>query len=104
MLRMAEWHAVALAGAEYDTWYDGRFFEKWADQRVVEDMPNTFALYSEDDIWRALEATMSLFHWVAMQTAEKLGFTYPVEIEKQATNWIRNCFVERDSAIGDHDG
>jgi hypothetical protein len=34
LLRMLEWHARATHGWDYETWYTGRFVDRWADRRL----------------------------------------------------------------------
>ena len=36
-----------------------------------------FAHYTQDDVWRALLATMDLFRWLSEESAELLGYGYP---------------------------
>jgi aminoglycoside 6-adenylyltransferase len=93
LLRMAEWHAWAAHGLEYDTWSDGRFLEEWADPRVVEGLRPTFARYDAGDARRALLATMDLFRWLATETAERLGYPYPAEADAHVTGWVSRCFA-----------
>ncbi|NCC49193.1 MAG: hypothetical protein EOM13_09090, partial [Clostridia bacterium] len=61
LLRMAEHHAHIKNGWDYDTWFDGRFFDSWADPTVLKGIRYAYAHYDEDDIIRALRATMELF-------------------------------------------
>jgi aminoglycoside 6-adenylyltransferase len=91
LLRMMEWHALAAHGRNYDTWFRGRFLEEWANPRALKELCGAFAHYDEDDTKDALLATMNLFHWIAMETAEKLGYAYPTEADQHVTKWIRNC-------------
>jgi len=88
ILRMMEWHAHATNGWNYDTWHGGRFLEQWADPRAVEGLQDAFAHYDEDDIRRALLATMDLFRWLAVETAEKLSYPYPTLADEQATELV----------------
>ena len=64
---MIEWHARA---GGHDTWFHGRFLEKWADPRAVKEMRDAFAHYDEADIWRALLASMDLFRWLDADQSE----------------------------------
>ncbi len=91
--QMLEWHAHASQGAEVDTWMRGRFLEAWADARAVEALPTVFAHYDEEDIWRALLATMKLFHWLAVETADLLGYAYPTIGEARATELVQELFA-----------
>jgi aminoglycoside 6-adenylyltransferase len=93
LLQMIEWHAGAMNGWSYDTWHRGRFLERWADPRAVEGLRAAFAHYDADDVRRALLATMDLFGWLAMETAEQLGYPYPSPAEEHATEFVKDLFA-----------
>jgi aminoglycoside 6-adenylyltransferase len=89
--QMIEWHARAMHGWDYDVWHDGRFLDQWADPRAVAGLREAYARYDENDVRRALFATMDLFRWLAMETAGRLGFCYPADGDRYATEWVRGC-------------
>jgi len=91
LLRMTEWHARATHGWNYDTWFRGRFLEEWAHPQALKELRNAFAHYNEEDVKRALLAAMDLFRWMAIETAEKLGYQYPTKADEQVTRWIKTC-------------
>lgn len=88
LLKAVECHARALNGQNYDTWYNGRFLEHWADPRVVEGLRGTFARYAKDDITGALSATMDLFRWLTKEIAESLAYPYPTLADEYATELV----------------
>lgn len=90
LLRMIEWHARVTYGMNYDTWFRGRFLEKWADPRVLKELRSAFAHYDEEDVKRALLAVMGLFRWLATEISEKLGYSYPIDVDKHIAKWISN--------------
>jgi aminoglycoside 6-adenylyltransferase len=92
---MMEWHARATDGWTYDTWHGGRFLEEWADPKVLEGLRGAFAHFDEDDIKRALLATMDMFRWIAIETAEKLDYPYPTNADRRVTEWVKTCLSER---------
>ena len=92
LLRMIEWHAHAKRGWSYDTWFRGRFLEKWADPGVLRQMRDVFSHYDEADVRRGLLAAISLFRALALETAERLGYPYPEEADCKVTEWIRARF------------
>ena len=83
-LRMLEWHARATRGTGLDTWLRGRFLKEWADPRAVEHLSKAFAHYEEDDIARALQATMDLFRWLEGEAAAAWGYSIPFKGEQEA--------------------
>ena len=96
LLQMLEWHARAAYGWDYDTWHGGRFLEQWADPRAVQGLRQAFAYYDEDDVGRALLATMDLFRWLATETAQRLGYPYPAAAEERVTELVAGlCHSER---------
>lgn len=76
--QMLEWHARAKQGNDHDTWLRGRFLEEWVDARALEALPKVYAHYDEEDVWRALLATMRLYAWVSRETAAALAYGYPL--------------------------
>lgn len=93
--QMLTWHAHVTQPDEVDTWMRGRFLEEWADARAVAALPEIFAHYDEDDVWRALLATMELFHWLAVETATALGYSYPHAGEAHARDLVQEMFAGR---------
>ncbi len=91
-----EWHARAARGPGCDTWFGGMFLEQWADVRAVRELGDAFARYDEDDVWRALFATMGLFGWLARETAQQLGLSYPETGEAVAFEGVRRLNVGRN--------
>ena len=90
LLTMIEWHAKAKFGLVHDTWYHGRYLDQWADPGVVAALPETFAAYETADLQRALQATLTLYDQLALETAAKLGFQYPTDGQMAAFNWLKN--------------
>jgi aminoglycoside 6-adenylyltransferase len=88
LLPMMEWHAKATHDWDYDTWHDGHFLEEWADARAVEALGGAFARHDEEDMRRALLATMEMFRWLAVETSELLGHPYPMATDDQVTRWV----------------
>jgi aminoglycoside 6-adenylyltransferase len=79
--RVLEWHAAA---GGRDPWFRGRFMEEWADPSTISGLRAAFARYDEDDVWRALFATMDLFADLSQRTAAVLGLPYPALEEQRS--------------------
>jgi aminoglycoside 6-adenylyltransferase len=88
LLQMMEWHARAMNGWDYDTWHNGNFLEEWADPRALNALPDIFAHYNKDDMSSALRETMKMFRWLAIETAEQLGFPSPIDADRRTTELI----------------
>jgi aminoglycoside 6-adenylyltransferase len=92
---MMEWNARATGGPDVDTWMSGRFLEEWADPKAVTALKDVFAKYNEEDLWRALQATMDVFHDLAAQTAGRLKYPYPATGEEKARGLVEEMYSER---------
>jgi aminoglycoside 6-adenylyltransferase len=97
--QMIEWHARATGGPSVDTWHSGHFLEEWADPRAIEELQSAFAVYDEDDIWRALLVTMELYRWLAQETGEALGYSYPSDADMRIAGLVRRLESGRKSNI-----
>ncbi|HXJ35277.1 MAG TPA: aminoglycoside 6-adenylyltransferase [Candidatus Eisenbacteria bacterium] len=82
LLQMVEWHARAIHGWDYETWYLGRYVERWADPRIVRALPSLFSGYDLTSQQRALVATANLFQWISDETSARLGFSSNVPHEE----------------------
>lgn len=89
LLTLFEWHARTIDPSR-DVWHDGRFIDEWADPRTLARLPNTFAAYSTDDLWRALFATRDLFRSLSIEIADRLGFPYPTLIDRRVVEWLQS--------------
>lgn len=99
--QMMEWHAKATFGSSHDTWFRGRFLEEWAHPQALKELQNTFAHYDKEDIKHALLAAIATFRWMAIETAEKLSYRYPVKADEQVTKWIRTVLSQNMRAPKD---
>ena len=88
LLTMMEWHSIATNPERGDTWYGGRRVQEWADPRWVAALPQTWPSYDVEGAWDALSATLELFSKVAKETAQSLGYRYPVDEEVRVRSWI----------------
>jgi len=80
LLRMIEWYAHTVHGWEYDTWFEGRFLERWAEPKILDELAKTFAHYDASDITNALLQTVELHRRLSMDAGSRLG--YQVSTEK----------------------
>lgn len=88
LLELISWHTRVQQGWGTDTWHNGRFIEQWADARVLAGLRNAYAHYDADDITQAIHATLGLFGWVARETADRLGYTYPLAAHEYTERWL----------------
>ncbi len=94
LLKMIEWHARAQEGWKSDDLaFRPTQIEAWAEPRVKELLPRLFASYNSDKIWDTLFAIMELYSWLAVETADALGYPCVSEAD-QIISWVKECSLE----------
>lgn len=88
LLTMLAWQAQATHGLDFDTWYDGRFLEKWSDPRAIEALPTTFATYDFAALREAILALLDLFGWLMHATAVLWQFAISTSGTTQLAAWV----------------
>lgn len=88
LLTMLEWHTLAHDPTRR-VWHDGRQVAQWADRRAVMALPGLFAAYGQSDLRRALFATLDLYHRLASETAQRLGFDFPAAAQQHVMRWVK---------------
>jgi aminoglycoside 6-adenylyltransferase len=104
LLEMVEWYAQMTEDWEYDTWFNGRFLERWAPPSVLDALRGAFGHYDEADVWRSLLTTMDVFRWLATEVAESLGHPYPRAADGHVTQWVVAHLPEESTLSLHHDG
>ena len=56
---------------------------------MIERLRETFPHYDPVEIHRARLETVDLFRTLARETATKLGYAYPTELEETVMTWVR---------------
>ena len=75
LLKMIEMYSVYIH--DVDVWHDGRFLDRWADDKIKEALTKCFAHYDREDMISALLETNKLFSQLAKDVAEIRNFNYP---------------------------
>jgi aminoglycoside 6-adenylyltransferase len=88
LLKMIEWHEQSKHGWDYETYYSGKAMKSWASADTWNSLHQTFARFDGGDSWRSLFVTMNLFRQLARETAEKLGYPYPQEVDRNLTEFV----------------
>jgi aminoglycoside 6-adenylyltransferase len=94
MKTMIEWHTLATHDWKRDVWFRGRFLEEWAEPKVTNELRKAFAHYDKKDVKQALITSITLFSRIANETAYKLDYRYPKEIDRKIMKWVEECLAE----------
>lgn len=91
LLSLIEWHAIAH-GRPTATWKGsssgGRGLAAWADPRVLEFLPGTFATYSPTGVADALRNLLDLIGWLGPEVATAVGADYPRRQHDALRAWL----------------
>lgn len=88
LLRMLEWQGIARSGGRTDVSHIGMRIKDWASPGVWQRLHQAFARFDSADSHRALLVTTALFRDVARETANELGFQYPVDADDAISGYI----------------
>ncbi|MBI2443598.1 MAG: aminoglycoside 6-adenylyltransferase [Candidatus Levybacteria bacterium] len=88
--RMIEWYEKSIHGWDYDTRHLGVGMKKWVEPEIWEELYTIFAHFDVVDSSKTLQATIVLFRKVAKQTAQKLNYAYPEEVDEQISTYINS--------------
>jgi len=94
LVRAVRWHALAHGPPGRDLWHSGRFFETWADPRVLRGFPETVAEYTDPSIVRALRAHRALFSWLSDELTQSLSFPPSIRDRSGLSNYVDRLLEE----------
>ncbi len=99
LLTLIEWHAKCLKGWDLETWHKGRYLEKWADPKTIEEVQTVYGRYDERDAWTSLFNTMKLFERVSGEIDGHLGLNYDRNPEQRIQAWVRELYFPSGSDV-----
>jgi aminoglycoside 6-adenylyltransferase len=88
LVRAVRWHALARGPGEQDVWHGSRFFESWADPRVIRDFPKTVARYDARSVAEAVRANRTMFSWLSHELATTVSFPAPIRDESGLSAYL----------------
>ena len=88
LVRLARWHAISRGSSGGTPWHGARFFEKWADPRIVRDLSVIASQYSAPSVAQALRAHRALLRWLGNELQESLSFPNPVPDEESLSEYL----------------
>jgi Streptomycin adenylyltransferase len=57
---------------------------------VIERLRGTSPRYDSEEIRQARLEALDLFRWLAQETAGRLGYSYPTQLEETVISWVRD--------------
>jgi aminoglycoside 6-adenylyltransferase len=88
MLRLIEWHTLAMRGPGTDVWYIGTKMRQWVDPSIWDEVQEVFGRFDAADSYRSLQASMALFSRLTREIAEAMGFAWPIESENHVRTYV----------------
>ena len=88
LLKMIEWNELAKAEFVKDIPPKGKRMQTWVNKSTWVSLFKVFAHFDSKDSWNALMHTMELFRNLAIETAQKLGYHYPSEVDRNISGFI----------------
>ena len=88
LVRTVRWHALVRGPPDQDLWHGTRFFETWADPRVVRDFSATIARYDPPSVARALRGSRAMVSWLTEEISDRLSFPLPIRDAVNLSNYL----------------
>jgi len=90
LLPMIRWHEQSKNQWNYATHSEGKRMHEWVEAETWNSLKNCFSSFDVDDSWKALWETTSLFRRLAIATAKNLGYSYPHDVDKNISSYMRS--------------
>lgn len=95
--RMLEWRIELDHGWSVPMDWAGKGLKKRLPPGIWEELEDTYAGADVADNWEALFRTMALFRRVGTGVAGDLGYTYPLDLDRRVTGYVRSIKDLRDN-------
>ena len=86
--RMLRWHIYLQKGAPVDMGILDSNMEKLLEKELFDLYKKTYPSADYSEIWKAYDAVTELWHKVGCAVAERCGYSYPEEMEKDMLGFI----------------
>lgn len=83
------WHAGARSDWTTNPGARGRWLNRLLDSETWSDVESTFAGPDPEDNWRAMFRMAEVFGRIGAEVGEKLGYSYPCQVGRDVTEWLR---------------
>jgi aminoglycoside 6-adenylyltransferase len=85
---MMEWHMEIEHGWSLKPGPHGRGLQKWLRGDLWAELGETYTGFGVEENWDALDKTIALMRKAAQEVGAKLGFAYPVDLDRRATAYV----------------
>ncbi len=89
MLQMLEWRAGLDCNWSRPAGFLGRGLKKRLPPEIWSRVENSYAGGGIEENWDALLDTLALFRRVAVEVGERLGFKYPIDMDRQMVDYAQ---------------
>ncbi|WP_223829753.1 aminoglycoside 6-adenylyltransferase [Paenibacillus arenilitoris] len=89
LIRMLEWQVGVDTDFSVSAGKNGKYLEQYLPRRSWEALMSTFPDGTYDGVWRALFAAGELFRRTAIDVAERKGYEYPIEDDRNVTAYLK---------------
>jgi aminoglycoside 6-adenylyltransferase len=86
---MLEWLMGLHHNWSLPTGWLGKGLKKELPPELWSQLEDTYAGADPDENWEALFRTMALFRRVAMEVGDGLGYSYPLDLDRRVTDFVR---------------
>ncbi|MCP4754648.1 MAG: aminoglycoside 6-adenylyltransferase [Proteobacteria bacterium] len=91
--KVLEWTIGLQRDWSVNTGIHGKSFKKFLDVETWAELESTYTGAKTEDNWEAFFKTIDLFRRLATFLAHRLNFSYPVELDKEVTDYCRHIQV-----------
>jgi aminoglycoside 6-adenylyltransferase len=86
---MLEWHLESEHNWSIKTGPYGRHLKKWLRGDLWADLEQIYCGAGIEENWEALDRSIELFRRAAIEVGERLGYTYPYDLDRRAVAYLQ---------------
>ena len=90
LLRMLEWQVETEHDWSVKTGSYGRGIKRLARPEIWAELEATYVGMGIEENWKALWATIDLFRELAIMVGDRLGYDYPLELDRRMVRYLQN--------------
>ena len=89
LIPMLVWHLESEHNWSIKTGPYGRRLKKWLRSDLWADLERTYCGAGVEENWQALDRSIELFRRTAIEVGERLGYTYPYDLDRRAVAYLQ---------------